>query len=397
MSPARTLDANLDPSRIRLLTKIARMYHERGLRQPEIAQRLHISQASVSRLLKKATEVGIIRTVVVTPEGVYADLEERVEQAFGLEDVVVVDTDSDNSDAAVMRALGAAAAVYLEETLTGGDRIGISSWSSTLLAMVDAMRPRSRKVADEVVQVLGGLGAVGAQATATRLTGRLAQLTGARAVYVPAPGLVSSPATRQALVSDPAIATVEDAWEQLSLLLVGIGSLEPSFLLRQSGNAIAAEDSQVLRREGAVGDVCLRFFDSAGDHISTLDDRVIGIGVDTMRRIPFRPVRRHPSSDPWWLGECPDHGSTHGSTIGRGVAGEHTLNWSATASRYRITRRPAQGLRLIRHSGCGAQGIGGAGVTAPRSRRQRWSSSSAGLVRRGMAGGVPARRCRLRW
>ena len=289
MSAARTLDGvNLDPSRIRLLTKVSRMYHERGLRQPEIAERLHMSQASVSRLLKKATEVGIIRTVVVTPDGVYADLEERVEESFGLDDVVVVDTDRDNSDAAIMQALGAAAAVYLEETLTGEERIGISSWSSTLLAMVDSMRSRPRRVADEVVQVLGGLGAVGAQATATRLTGRLAQLTGARAVYVPAPGLVSSPATRQALLSDPAIAAVEDAWKQLSVLLVGIGSLEPSFLLRQSGNAIAAEDSEVLRQAGAVGDVCLRFFDSAGDHITTLDDRVIGIGVDAIRRIPRR-------------------------------------------------------------------------------------------------------------
>jgi DNA-binding transcriptional regulator LsrR (DeoR family) len=154
--------------------------------------------------------------------------------------------------------------------------------------MVDSMQTRPRKAAEEVVQVLGGLGAVAAQATATRLTGRLAQLTGARAVYVPAPGLVSSPATRQALVSDPAFATVEEAWQQLSLLLVGIGSLEPSFLLRQSGNAIATEDSDVLRQEGAVGDVCLRFFDSSGRHISTLDERVIGIGVDTMRRTPRR-------------------------------------------------------------------------------------------------------------
>ncbi len=47
---------------------------------------MHISKASVSRLLKKATEVGIVRTVVVTPDGVYADLEERVEQAFDLQD-----------------------------------------------------------------------------------------------------------------------------------------------------------------------------------------------------------------------------------------------------------------------------------------------------------------------
>src|SRR3954447_8602268 len=188
MSPAKALDvASLDPRRIRLLTKISRMYHERGLRQPEIAQRLNISQASVSRLLKRATEVGIVRTVVVTPDGVYADLEERVEQAFGLEDVVVVDTDSDNSDAAIMRALGAAAAVYLEETLTGGDRIGISSWSSTLLSTVESRTPRLPQVAEEVVQVLGGVGTPAAQARAARLVGRLADLTGAVPVLLPVP------------------------------------------------------------------------------------------------------------------------------------------------------------------------------------------------------------------
>jgi DNA-binding transcriptional regulator LsrR (DeoR family) len=279
---------HLEPSRIRLLTKVSRMYHESGLRQPEIAERLHISQASVSRLLKKATELGIVRTVVVTPHGVHADLEEQVERTFDLAEVVVVDTGSDNSDAAITRALGAGAAVHLEETLTGGDRIGISSWSSTLLAMVEAMRGRSRKSAEEVVQVLGGIGAIGPQATANRLIGRLAQLTGARAVFFPAPGLVSSPATRQALMADPSIATIEDAWKQLTLLLAGIGTLEPSFLLQQSGNAIADKDSEMLRREGAVGDVCLRFFDSAGKHISILDDRVIGIGVDLLRSIPRR-------------------------------------------------------------------------------------------------------------
>ena len=37
----------------RLMTRVARMYHEQGVRQPEIAERLNISQPRVSRLLKK--------------------------------------------------------------------------------------------------------------------------------------------------------------------------------------------------------------------------------------------------------------------------------------------------------------------------------------------------------
>lgn len=70
-------------------------------------------------------------------------------------------------------------------------------------------------------------------------------------------------------------------------LLVGIGSLEPSVLLRQSGNAIAQEDKDELRRAGAVGDVCLRFFDAAGQPvISSLESRVIGITTGELRALP---------------------------------------------------------------------------------------------------------------
>ena len=38
---------------LRLMTRVARMYYERGLNQPEIATRLDLSQATISRLLKR--------------------------------------------------------------------------------------------------------------------------------------------------------------------------------------------------------------------------------------------------------------------------------------------------------------------------------------------------------
>jgi DNA-binding transcriptional regulator LsrR (DeoR family) len=143
---------------VRLLTKVARIYHERNMKQPQIAQQLHISQPRVSRLLKQAVESGIVRTTVLAPRGVHSELEEQIEQAYGLSEVVIADTDAQAGEQDILRALGSAAAVYLETTLIGGERIGVSSWSETLLATVEAMHPRPTPVADQVVQMLGGVG-----------------------------------------------------------------------------------------------------------------------------------------------------------------------------------------------------------------------------------------------
>ena len=230
-----------------------------------------------------------MRTTVIAPRGVYAELEEQIEQAYGLTEVIVADTDDHADEAQVIRALGAAAAVYLETTLMGAERIGVSSWSSTILATVEAMHPRPTPVAEQVVQMIGGVGNVTAQTQATRITGRLAALTGARAVYLQAPGLLASGDMRQMFVSDPNIEPVLRACDDLTMALVGIGSIEPSPLLRESGNAVAESELPALRAAGAVGDVCIRFFDSDGRHIdSELDDRVLGIGADTLRSIPRR-------------------------------------------------------------------------------------------------------------
>ena len=273
----------------RLMTKIARMYHEQGVRQPEIAKRLNISQPRVSRLLKKAVATGIVRTTVVAPRGVFAEVEDEIEQQYGLLEVVVADTGEEDDEFVIAPALGAAAAFYLETTLAGGERIGVSSWSSTLLATVDSMRPRTSHECESVVQVLGGLGQPSAQARATHLVGRLVQVTGANATYLPAPGLVTSDATRRALLEEDSIAQAIGAFPDLTVLLAGIGSLLPSALLRASGNAVSSEDEDLLRRAGAVGDVCMRYFDSEGRPVpSHLDDRILGIDGASLLRIPRR-------------------------------------------------------------------------------------------------------------
>jgi DNA-binding transcriptional regulator LsrR (DeoR family) len=283
--PPRRLGRPAADDQLRLITKVARLYHEHGVRQPEIAQRLHISQPRVSRLLKAAQDMGIVRTTVVVPAGVQTDLEEVLEQRYGLRDALVVDC-FDASDDGVIYDLGIAAAGYLEATLTGGDVVGISSWSSTLLAAVDAMRPLSRSGAKRAIQLFGGVGNPAAEGHAARLTQRFAELTGAQPTFLLAPGIATSPAARDALMQDQFVQAALEGLDELTLALVGIGSLEPSTLLQSSGNIVPQPELETLGELGAVGDICLRFFDATGTHVaSDVDERVIGVTLDQLKQV----------------------------------------------------------------------------------------------------------------
>jgi DNA-binding transcriptional regulator LsrR (DeoR family) len=271
----------------RLMAKIALMYYERGARQTEIANELHVSQSKVSRLLARAAEVGIVRTTVTVPAGVHTDLEDALERKYGLREAVVVDVVGAESE--VTPALGSALATYLEATLTGGEVVGISSWSATLLSAAAAMRRSPGRVVDQVIQIVGGVGEARVQVQASRLISMFADATGADPVFMPAPGVLGSASARQVLVDDPAVSAVMNSWEGLTTALVGIGSLQPSPLLLQSGNSVVERDQAELRAAKAVGDICLRYFDANGDIVSSgFDERVVGIDPDRFRAIPRR-------------------------------------------------------------------------------------------------------------
>lgn len=271
---------------LRLLTKVARLYHEKGLRQPQIADTLRLSQARVSRMLKQAEELGIVRTVVTMPPGVHGDLEDALQAQYDLRDVVVVDA-ADSDD--VRTALGAAAAAYLGVTLTRGHVVGITSWSESVLAAVERMPARGQQAVDRVVQMIGGLGVPSGQVHANRLTTEFAGAFGATPILMPAPGLVSDATVKDALVRDDSVSGVMAVWGDITDALVGIGAMEPSPLLAASGNGVTDAERAQLRELGAVGDISFRYYDADGRVVSSsLDQRVMGISAEQFFTIPRR-------------------------------------------------------------------------------------------------------------
>jgi DNA-binding transcriptional regulator LsrR (DeoR family) len=270
---------------LRLMTKVARMYYDNNISQSGIAERLDLSQATISRLLTHAKHEHIIRFVINPPTGTYSELEEILQKRFKLKDVIVADCSRDE-DELILREIGSASAYYLENTVKKNEIIGISSWSASLLAMLDAMHPLPRPIGAQVLQMQGGVGVPEVEKHANHLATRLASYLKGSTKFLPAPGVVGSVEAAQVMLADAYVRQAIEEFDHISLAMVGIGGLEPSRLLASSGNIFSPQEINLLRMNHAVGDICLRFFDANGQPVETsLNERVIGIHLHQLRRV----------------------------------------------------------------------------------------------------------------
>ena len=236
-------------------------------------------------MLKRAQEEEIVHTRILSPSGTHVELENGLREAFGISEAIVVECTEDRADA-VMARIGEAAAHFLEATLQSGEVIGVSSWSETVLKMVDNIHPLKDGKATQVVQTLGGIGDPTVQIHANQLTTRLAKLTGADASVLNAPGIVQSKEAKLVLLADPFVRETIDLFDKVSLAIVGIGAIEPSRMLARSGNVFTSQELSKLEKAGGVGDMGLRFFDIEGRPVrAPLDERVIGMTLGELTQI----------------------------------------------------------------------------------------------------------------
>ncbi len=272
--------------KIRLATKVAQLYYEKGVLQKQIAQQLYLSQATISRLLKLARDEDIVRTHVSVPMDVFYELENSLEERFGLTEAIVAEAASGQEDD-ITKSLGSAAAFYLESTLSDNDIIGISSWSITLLSMVKSMQPVSGINGTKVVQILGGLGNPAAETHANHLIKKLSTLVNGEPVFLPAPGITPKKSIPEIYTEDEYVKIALDMFDKLTVAVVGIGAMQPSELLSNSGNFFQPDELESLKKTGAVGDICLHFFDESGNPIQhELQKRVIGMNLEQIKKVP---------------------------------------------------------------------------------------------------------------
>jgi DNA-binding transcriptional regulator LsrR (DeoR family) len=272
----------LSEERLRLISQVAWLYHQKGLTQQQIAEHLNISRARVIKLLAEAVDEGIVRITVNSPYLGTFELEGRLCDAFGLQEAIIVA--SSNDPERLKHSLGSAGASYLERSLSQGDILG-TAWGTTIYAVARQLQPRRLLPNLTVVQLIGGLSTIEG-ANSLDVAKVIADKYGASYLGLFAPAVVDSRSIRDTLLSDHNIRRVFGIAQRATKALIGIGTPNLSSSLANTGFASPAALQDVAAKRG-VGELVGRFFDIHGQPVeSELDHRTISLPLDDVREIP---------------------------------------------------------------------------------------------------------------
>lgn len=263
----------------RLIHKIARMYYVDELNQRDIAQRLTVSMATVSRGLSRAKEQGVVEIRIHDDAEGYGELENAVETAYGLRECIVVGTSAGREGTYVR--MSEAVSELLVRLLEPGDYLGVS-WGETLKAVADNL-PQTGSGGVDVVPIIGAMGEVETGIYPNAIAARFAQKLGGSSYLVNTPAILDTAATSKSMRHDGNFVRVLRAWEKVSTLLVGVSGLtEEDSVAKYS--ILTPEELSSLREQGAVAAMNFTFMDRSGKIVeSELDERMIKMDAERMR------------------------------------------------------------------------------------------------------------------
>jgi DNA-binding transcriptional regulator LsrR (DeoR family) len=268
------------PAELILSASIARRFFLGGRSKIEIAEEFGLSRFKVARLLDLARDSGLVR-IEIRHEGlINVDLSARLQDGFGLQHAVVVNT-PDDDPADLRRQLGRAAAELLGEVLTSQDVLGLA-WARSVSAMASAL-PQLPGV--PVVQLTGALPLQNGDHTSIDVVRDMARAAGGPAYVFYAPFTVSDSATARALRRQPEVVRAFAQLPRVTKLVTGVGLWAPG----QSTlyDAASERDRRCLRRQGVCADLSGVFLSAEGEPVRPdLSERVIGIDAEQMRAIP---------------------------------------------------------------------------------------------------------------
>lgn len=276
------IDGNEVPvaENVEIMTSVARLYYLEKLGQSEIASIYGVSRSTVSRMLTTARELGIVRISVDDYDPRDRELERRLADRYGLRHAIVVRA-VDGSDAATRRAVGYFAAPVVEQWIAGCRAVGLAG-GRTLGELVRAIGHRAHPQDLEVVQLMGMIGSSPSNVDASELSRALASRFHGGFHNINAPAFVENKRTRDVFLSHSQIRSVWSRFDSLDLAFVGIGTLEESVFVERK--VLDDEEFSDVRRFGAVGEICGRFFDAYGRECSSpFRDRVVSIDLDVLR------------------------------------------------------------------------------------------------------------------
>lgn len=268
-----------------LVAEVARMYYMDDIPQIEIAKRLFLSRAKVSRLIRKARESKIVEIQIRYPLERSLGLENALKEKFHLKEaIVIVDVEENENSSFIVKRLGEIGAQYIDELLKSGDSIGLS-WGKTLYQLVNQLHPTVQKNI-QVVQ-LTGASADGytSEMDAPNLVRIMKDKYEGTECMLYAPLYVDSDIVRQELRKEPIIRKALQKGLEVNYIVTGIAGIHNKDTW---AGYLSEEKKKDLIKKGAVGYMCGHFFDFQGNPIhDDIENKIIGISLEGIRNAAY--------------------------------------------------------------------------------------------------------------
>jgi deoxyribonucleoside regulator len=268
---------------IQLMVQVARLYYENNLNQEDIAQRLGISRQKVSRLLIEGRAQGIIKITIFDPDPADPNLGEALKARFGLREVVLASGEKLEGEQ-LRAAIGLKASEYLLKVIRDDQTIGIG-WGRTLFEAINLLHEGGARHI-HVIPLIGGLGDISPFFQVNELTRRLAEAFSGTYRQLYAPAFLQDSQLLGRLLKTPEVSQVLDLWTHLDKAVIGIGHVgfqEISSMF--FADHIMPDTLAQLESNGAVGDICGRFYNLDGKQVHPATG-VLGIDLNTLRTVP---------------------------------------------------------------------------------------------------------------
>ena len=314
-----------DPGGLLRAYEAASMYYVQGETMEVIAHHLGVSRSTVSRLLARARQEGVVRVSLVQPGGA-GSLEGRMAQVFGVR-THIVPVREGTTEIHRLQQVASVAAAHMVDLIgalaeqggaegagapesggpegenrgaaggagrdvgAGGVVVGVA-WGTTM-SEVSAALPSRSVPGLTVVQLNGASDPVREGPSAGEVLSRMRLSLGARTISFPVPAFFDHVAAREAMWSERSVKRVLSVARRASLAVFGVGALDalngalPSQVYE--GGHLTARDQAVLRRQNVVGDVCTVLLRADGSWRDvTLNARATGPTPAQLARIPRR-------------------------------------------------------------------------------------------------------------
>lgn len=274
-----------------IMSRVAYQYYIEGKSRADISKSTGLSASTISRLLKRAKEDGIIEIKMGEPFLSCNRMETQLVNQYGLRRVIVVpvEAETDRNINVIKNQVALEGARYLQRIIKDGDILGMA-WGGTMYNLIQYLNP-CRKVDANIITMHGSIANCDSKLAVNALVKRAAMAFGGKHATISYPGLLKSPGDITAM-REKNYKDMFSLFHKITISVCGVGAAYPSqeSLLFKT-NYLNQTELRELREKDACCDLVLRFIDKQGRECDTsLRDRTMSIDLETYKKIPCKII-----------------------------------------------------------------------------------------------------------